>query len=48
MAVVLLEQCFEFARDLGDTLAIMLRGEVALAGPTRSLNEDEVRKHLTV
>ena len=48
MAVVLVEQYFEFARDLGDTLAIMVRGEMALATPTRSLNEDEVRKHLTV
>ena len=48
MAVVLVEQYFEFARDLGDTLAIMVRGEIAFAGPTKTLDENEVRKHLTV
>lgn len=48
MAVVLVAQYFEFARDLGDTLAIMLRGEMALPGPTKMLDEDEVCKHLTV
>ena len=48
MAVVLVEQYFEFARDLSDTLAIMVRGEMALAGPTKTLDENEVRKHLTV
>jgi len=48
MAVVLVEQYFEFARDLGNTLAIMVRGEMAMYGPTQALDEDEVRKHLTV
>ena len=32
MAVVLVEQYFEFARDLADRIAVMVRGEVALGG----------------
>jgi urea transport system ATP-binding protein len=47
-AVVLVEQYFEFARDLADTITVMVRGEVALAGPTKELDEEEVRKLLTV
>lgn len=48
MAVVLVEQYYEFARSLGDRLAIMVRGEVALAGPAGELDEDAVRALLTV
>src|SRR5918994_845338 len=36
MAVVLVEQYFEFARDLADRIAVMVRGEVALGGPVDS------------
>lgn len=48
MAVVLVEQYYEFARELGDELAILVRGEVALAGPSGTLDEDAVRRLLTV
>lgn len=48
MAVVLVEQYYEFARALGDQLAIMVRGEVALAGTAGSLDEEAVRRLLTV
>ncbi|WP_159996568.1 urea ABC transporter ATP-binding subunit UrtE [Roseomonas sp. 18066] len=48
MAVVLVEQYYEFARELGDQLAIMVRGEVALAGLSGSLDEEAVRRLLTV
>ncbi|WP_419900541.1 urea ABC transporter ATP-binding subunit UrtE [Roseomonas sp. USHLN139] len=48
MAVVLVEQYYEFARELGDQLAIMVRGEVALAGLSGSLDEAAVRRLLTV
>jgi len=47
-AVVLVEQYFEFARDLADTITVMVRGEVALAGTTAELDEAAVRKLLTV
>lgn len=48
MAVVLVEQYYEFARSLGDRLAIMVRGEVALSGPAGALDEEAVRGLLTV
>lgn len=48
MAVVLVEQYFEFARDLADFIAVMVRGEMALAGPAKELDEEAVRKLLTV
>ncbi len=48
MAVVLVEQYFEFARDLADRIAVMVRGEVALGGPVGDLDNDAVRKLLTV
>jgi urea transport system ATP-binding protein len=48
MAVVLVEQYYEFARELGDELAILVRGEVALAGQSGTLDEGAVRRLLTV
>ena len=48
MAVLLVEQYFEFARDLADTYAVMDRGEVVLAGRGDTMEEAEVRRHLTV
>ncbi|SDU34052.1 urea ABC transporter ATP-binding subunit UrtE [Stappia sp. ES.058] len=48
MAIVLVEQYFEFARDLADRFAVMDRGEVVLAGARDELDEREVRSHLTV
>ena len=48
MAIVLVEQYFEFARDLADRIFVMDRGEVVLQGATDSLEETEVRRLLTV
>ena len=48
MAVILVEQYFEFARDLADDIAVMDRGEIVLAGAKTALSEDAVRGHLTV
>ncbi len=48
MAILLVEQYYEFARDLADQIAVMVRGEVVLSGPPASLDETEVRRHLTV
>ena len=48
MAIVLVEQYFEFARDLADRFVVMDRGEVVLAGDRRDMQEAEVRRHLTV
>ena len=48
MAILLVEQYFEFARDLADTYAVLDRGEVVAAGRGDAMVESEVRRHLTV
>ncbi|WP_339634325.1 urea ABC transporter ATP-binding subunit UrtE [uncultured Sneathiella sp.] len=48
MAILLVEQYFEFARDLADRFAVMDRGEVVLAGAKEDMLESDVRKYLTV
>ena len=48
MAILLVEQYFDFARELADTYAVMERGEVVLAGRGVDMVESEVRRHLTV
>ena len=48
LAVLLVEQYFEFARDLADAFCVMDRGEVVLAGSKADMVEDDVRRHLTV
>jgi urea transport system ATP-binding protein len=48
MAILLVEQYFEFARDLADRFAVMDRGEVVLAGKKEDMQESDVRKFLTV
>jgi urea transport system ATP-binding protein len=48
MAIVLVEQYFEFARALADRYAVMERGEVVLAGEGSSMVESDVRRYLTV
>jgi urea transport system ATP-binding protein len=48
MAIVLVEQYFEFARDLASAYVVMQRGEVVLSGRGGEMNESEVRTYLTV
>jgi len=48
MAILLVEQYFEFARDLADTFAVMDRGSVVVAGNKADMVEKDVRRHLTV
>jgi len=48
MAILLVEQYFEFARELADEFAVMDRGEIVLAGPRDAMVETEVRRYLTV
>ena len=48
MAIVLVEQYFEFARDLADHFAVLVRGEVVLSGNRAAFDETAVRAHLTV
>jgi urea transport system ATP-binding protein len=48
MAIVLVEQYFEFARDLADGFMVMDRGEVVMSGSKQDMVEDDVRRYLTV
>ncbi|ALA16777.1 MULTISPECIES: urea ABC transporter ATP-binding subunit UrtE [Chelatococcus] len=48
MAIVLVEQFFEFARDLCDSFAVMERGQIVLAGTRDTMVEDDVRQRLAV
>jgi urea transport system ATP-binding protein len=48
MAILLVEQYFEFARALADRYVVMERGEVVLAGDARDMVESDVRRYLTV
>ena len=48
MAIVLVEQYFDFARELADDFAVMERGEVVLSGTRDDMVEEDVRRYLTV
>jgi urea transport system ATP-binding protein len=48
MAILLVEQYFDFARELAQSVVIMDRGEVVLAGALDQLDEADVRRRLTV
>jgi urea transport system ATP-binding protein len=48
MAILLVEQYFEFARGLADRLAVMDKGEIVLSGAPGDFAESEIKRHLTV
>ena len=48
MAIILVEQYFEFAKKLADHFVILNRGKIVLAGDKEGLQSDAVRAHLTV
>jgi urea transport system ATP-binding protein len=48
MAIVLVEQYFEFARDLADDYAVLDRGQIVLAGTRADMNETNVRNALAI
>jgi len=48
MAILLVEQYFDFARELCDFYAVMDRGQVVLSGDKAQLEPDQVRKLLSV
>jgi len=47
-AIVLVEQYFEWARDLCDSYAVMDRGQVVLAGPRAGMVEADVLRWMSV
>ncbi|MCU0819575.1 MAG: urea ABC transporter ATP-binding subunit UrtE [Beijerinckiaceae bacterium] len=48
MAIVLVEQYFDFAKELADLWHVMDRGEVTLSGDRASMDEDEIRRRMSV
>ena len=48
MAILLVEQYFDFARELAQEVAVMDRGDIVLSGPLASLDEQDVRRRLSV
>jgi urea transport system ATP-binding protein len=48
MAILLVEQYFDFARDLAAAWLVMQRGEVVLSGRREEMDEVAVRSYLTV
>ena len=48
MAILLVEQYFEFAQRLADRYVVLNRGEIVAKGTAESMAEDDVRSHLTV
>jgi len=48
LAILLVEQYFDFARELADDFVVMDRGRVVVAGTAAELDAAEVRRHLTV
>ncbi len=48
MAILLVEQYFDFARALAQHIAVMDRGDIVLAGAREDLDEHDVRRRLSV
>jgi urea transport system ATP-binding protein len=48
MAILLVEQYFDFAHELAQTIAVMDRGDIVLAGRQEDLDEADVRRRLSV
>ena len=48
MAIVLVEQYFDFAYDLADEFVVMERGAVTLSGEKSSVSKDEVLRRVSV
>ncbi len=48
MAILLVEQYYDFAQELAQTIAVMDRGEIVLEGPRDQLDEADVRRRLSV
>jgi urea transport system ATP-binding protein len=48
MAIVLVEQYFDFAKELADVWHVMDRGAVTLSGDRASMDEGEIRRRMSV
>jgi hypothetical protein len=48
MAILLVEQYFDFARELADSFIVLERGEVVMAGGADDLKGDDVRSRIAI
>ena len=48
ISIILVEQYFDFAKELADKYVVMDRGEVVMAGAPSELDEADVRRRLSV
>jgi urea transport system ATP-binding protein len=48
MAILLVEQYLDFARELADDFAVMDRGEIVMSGTRETFDTEAVRRHMTV
>jgi urea transport system ATP-binding protein len=48
MAILLVEQYYDFARELADAYAVMERGEVIASGPGKNMEADGVRQLVAI
>ncbi|MSP04424.1 MAG: urea ABC transporter ATP-binding subunit UrtE [Acetobacteraceae bacterium] len=48
MAILLVEQYFDFAHELAQFIAVMNRGDIVLAGSREELDADDVRRRLSI
>jgi urea transport system ATP-binding protein len=48
IGILLVEQYLDFCLDVGDSFYVMDRGAIVAEGPITHLNDEVVRKHLTV
>ncbi|MBW4090429.1 MAG: urea ABC transporter ATP-binding subunit UrtE [Proteobacteria bacterium] len=48
IAILLVEQYYDFARELAQTIVVMDRGDIVLSGNREALDEADVRRRLSV
>ena len=48
MAIILVEQFYDFAKELADHYVVLQRGEVIKSGLGSSMDEDKVQQYLSV
>jgi urea transport system ATP-binding protein len=48
IGILLVEQYLDFCLDLGDRFYIMDRGAIVAQGPISHLNDETVKRHLTI
>lgn len=48
MGILLVEQYFDFAHELADTISVMTRGEIVVSGNAAELEPEVIKRHLTI